>query len=131
VVDDLATTFIAVLFFHFEQFSLDDLQDFFSSDKIPSSFAISFLSSASSFSISWRCKTSQTTELHRKDSCCLDLAEFESLHQVLLSFFRSLSGTDHLDYFVDVIKCNLETFEDMSTFLCLTSSNSVRRRTTI
>ena len=61
----------------------------------------------------------QLAQTHFHNGTCLDFREFESVHQVLDSFVRSLGGTDDAYHFVDVVRCDDQAFEDVGTFLRL------------
>src|SRR5574344_143811 len=64
-------------------------------------------------------KTCELTQSHIYDSLTLQFIKIETFFQVLLSLSRSLTCTDDMNNFVNIITCNNQSFKNMSTFLSL------------
>lgn len=60
-------------------------------------------------------KTAEPLELHLEDGLCLPVAQPESLHQVVMRIFPRFRGLYGRDDLVDMIKGNLQTFEDVGS----------------
>ena len=62
-------------------------------------------------------ETLETAKLHRKNCCRLNFTQAKALHQSLIGII--IRFANRLNNFINMIDCNLQTFEDMSTILCL------------
>ena len=62
------------------------------------------------------CELAQT---HIHNRLALQFIQLETLLQVALSIRRSLAGTDNMYHLVDIVAGDDQTFQDMSTLLCL------------
>ena len=61
----------------------------------------------------------QLAEAHINDSLTLQFVEFKTLLQVALSIRRRLAGTDDMNHLINIVAGDNQSFEDMSTLLCL------------
>ena len=107
---DFRTTVVAVFFFHFKQFVLDNLlakflvaQNFFEiSDLLHQVFVFGMELVLH--------QSGELAQAHFYDSTSLNFAQVEAGHQVRDSFVRSLGGTDNTDYLVNVIRSDNQSF---------------------
>ena len=61
-------------------------------------------------------KSGELTQTHFYNGTRLNFSEFESFHQAADCIIWCLSSTNYSDYFVNVVRSNNQTFEDMCTF---------------
>ena len=63
-------------------------------------------------------QTGQSAQTHIYNSLCLNVCQFEPLHQFRLGNLHCSGSTDNTDHFIDMIQSNQQTFQDMSPFFC-------------
>ena len=118
-IHDFGAALVAVFFFHLDEFVLNDLaaelvvhQDFLQ----VSNLFLDFLVFGVQLVLHQACELAQT---HLNDGTALYLSQLETLHQPRDGISGRLGGTDDADYFVDIVRSDDQTFQNVGTLLSL------------
>ena len=117
MIDNLGAAWIVVFLFDGDELFLDDAENLVFISKDSLEFLDKLVESLQLFFNLVTFETLETAKLHLKDGISLNLRETELLHELFICVV--VSGTDGFDYFIDIIKCNFQTFQDMRTLFGL------------
>ena len=117
---DFRTTLVTVFLLHFNKLILDNLlaellirQNFFEISNLLHQLFVFGMQLILQ-------KSSKLTKTHFYDGTSLNFRQLEAIHQISNCLIRSLCRTYDTDNFINIIGSNDQSFQDMSTLLCLT-----------